>query len=336
MKKMLVVLLTSMLALTLVGCGGISPSESTGDLADGDEAASDAPANITEEEQAQDDATDQPASSQQASNDESGISTMPMEITLVVTNIQDGIAAIEINNQSGQDIEYAMSDFILEKFADAGWTDVVDLGVSEPEIQDADVEITIPDREVETCSYDMTNALDSLGDGDYRFLLNGLTAYFTVSGGVLVQESDEEDETAMETTNIPFEEGQLYAVAYLGYRDASALDYYVDAYLDGKTPETFAISDGDYYLVIPRYADMTVFLYSSDIETGSQAQIFESFNCEPFVIQCNESDVFSDATVRLDYDGKSVEFSPFVSGKDGSLDIGTAGLDVTRDAADGN
>lgn len=44
--------------------------------------------------------------------------------------------------------------------------------------------------------------------------------------------------------------------------------------------------------------------------------------------------IFSrDATVRLSWEDEEVEFSPFISLKDGSLDIGPHGLDLTRDSA---
>ena len=134
---------------------------------------------------------------------------------------------------------------------------------------------------------------------------------------------------------IPFEAGQLYAVAYLGYQTADGLDYYVERYLDSdKLPVHYA-SDGDYYLVIPRYDGTSLSLYVNDFETSLGTLRFRDPDCGPFVIQCNVSDIFADVTVHLEYNGDMAEFSPFISLKDGSLIIGERGLDLTEPGASG-
>ena len=98
---------------------------------------------------------------------------------------------------------------------------------------------------------------------------------------------------------IPFEEGQSYAVAYLGYQQTTELDYYAARYLDGEPLPIHYLSDGDYYLVIPRYDGMEVALYRNDIEGGPPVLLYEAPDCQPFVLQCNASDIFPDATIRL-------------------------------------
>lgn len=128
---------------------------------------------------------------------------------------------------------------------------------------------------------------------------------------------------------IPFAEGQLYALAYLGYQEADDLDYYAQRYLDNAALPVHYLSAGDYYLVIPRYDDMALSLYQGDINTLEPALIFEDPHCEPFLLQCNASDIFADATVRLTYNGETAEFSPFISLKDGSIDPGPRGLLLT-------
>ena len=133
---------------------------------------------------------------------------------------------------------------------------------------------------------------------------------------------------------IPFEAGQLYAVAYLGYQTSDGLDCYAERYLDsGKLPVHY-VSDGDYYLVIPRYDGMALSLYVNDVETSLGTLRFWDPDCGPFVIQCNASDIFSDATVLLEYNGEEAEFSPYISLRDGALMIGERGLDLTRPWAD--
>ena len=130
--------------------------------------------------------------------------------------------------------------------------------------------------------------------------------------------------------SIPFEEGQLYAAAYLGYQTVEGLDYYADNYLDSDALPTHYISGGDYYLVIPRYEGMTLSLYENDIETSLSTLRFYDPDCGPFLIQCNASDIFTDVTVRLEYGAETAEFSPFISLKDGTLSLGEGGLDLTK------
>ena len=132
--------------------------------------------------------------------------------------------------------------------------------------------------------------------------------------------------------NIPFQEGQLYAAAYLGYQQIDDLDYYLERYLDDGELPVHYLSGGDFYLVIPRYDGMALALSRSDIETLQSTLIYEDPDCRPFLLQCNASDIFADAVIRLTYQDESVEFSPFLSLKDGSVDVGARGLDLTKPA----
>lgn len=129
---------------------------------------------------------------------------------------------------------------------------------------------------------------------------------------------------------IPFSEGQYYAAAYLGYQEAEGLAFYAERYLDSDQLPTHYLSAGDYYLVIPRYDGMQMQLYRNDLETSQKILLYEDPDCGPFLLQCNVSDIFSDATVRLTYEGETVEFSPFLSLKDGSVEIGEYGLNLTE------
>ena len=131
---------------------------------------------------------------------------------------------------------------------------------------------------------------------------------------------------------IPFEDGQYYAAAYLGYQQIDDLDYYVERYLEDDSLPIHYLSTGDYYLVIPRYGHMELSLYRNDLESSQPILIYQDPDCEPFILQCNASDIFADATIRLTYEGETAEFSPVISLKDGSVDLGTQGLDLTKDA----
>ena len=132
--------------------------------------------------------------------------------------------------------------------------------------------------------------------------------------------------------SIPFEDGQYYAVAYLGYQQIEDLDYYTKDYLDSDKIPVHYISSGEYYLVIPRYSEMELKLYKNDFDTSQPALIYEDPDCEPFIIQCNASDIFADATVKLSYKDDNIEFSPYISLENGSVYIGQMGLNITKSA----
>ncbi|MGI5963893.1 MAG: hypothetical protein ACOX7N_09325 [Lawsonibacter sp.] len=132
---------------------------------------------------------------------------------------------------------------------------------------------------------------------------------------------------------IPFSEGQFYAVAHLGYQQITELEHYTQ-YLEKKDPPIHYLSDGDFYLVIPRYEGMELALYRNDIEGMQPVLLFEDPDCQPFILQCNVSDIFADATIQLTYEGEPMEFSPFLSLKDGSIQAGEKGLVLTQESGD--
>lgn len=150
----------------------------------------------------------------------------------------------------------------------------------------------------------------------------------SVSGEVSVLPDGSDAESQSGGASIPFEEGQLYAVAYLGYQDQSEL-YKYRQYLDRPDLPTHYVSDGDFYLIIPRYPDMEVNLLRNDIQTGESDLFYHSLICEPFILQCNASDIFCDVTVRLHWGESETEFSPFISLKDGTLEVGDWGLNLS-------
>ena len=130
--------------------------------------------------------------------------------------------------------------------------------------------------------------------------------------------------------SIPFREDQLYAAAYLGYDKIEDLSFYLENYLDEEALPIHYLSKGDYYLVIPRYADMTVRLYKNDMETQDRSLLYEDMECEPFIIQCNVSDIFPDATISLSHQTETVEFTPCISLEDGNVEVGDRGLNITK------
>lgn len=144
------------------------------------------------------------------------------------------------------------------------------------------------------------------------------TAVFTLNRGV---------------SSIPFEENQLYAVACLGYNvDGDVPDYsfYERAFLESVDIQKHRVSQGEWYLIIPRYENMTLKLYKNDLETSESRLFYESDVSLPFLVSCNISDIFPDLTVELSHNGETVSFSPFISLKDGSVVVGERGLDITK------
>lgn len=132
-------------------------------------------------------------------------------------------------------------------------------------------------------------------------------------------------------STLPYEDGQLYAVAYLGYQEPTELDYYRQTYFGGRDVPVHHISDGDFYLIIPRDPNATVRLFQNDMLTQTSSIFYEQPDGSPFVIGCNVSDIFPDVTVELTTStGEKVEFSPFISLKDGSVEVGERGLNITH------
>lgn len=146
------------------------------------------------------------------------------------------------------------------------------------------------------------------------------------------QAAPSEEEPALPYENITFQEGQLYAAAYLGWEEMEGLSDYQTAYLKGESVPVHYISPGEFYLIIPRYPDMAVKLYQNDINGAAPVLLFEAENCVPFVVQCNISDIFSDLTVELSYGGEAVSFSPYISLKDGSVQVGERGVELKKTA----
>lgn len=129
---------------------------------------------------------------------------------------------------------------------------------------------------------------------------------------------------------IDFTENQLYAVAYLGYEKLEDVSFYVDKYLSSDNIPIHYFSPGEYYLVIPRYTNMDLLLYKNDMNTMDSLLVYEGKAVQPFIIQCNIGDFFLDATICLMYQNEMVEFSPHISLKDGSIQVGEHGVNITK------
>lgn len=129
---------------------------------------------------------------------------------------------------------------------------------------------------------------------------------------------------------IPFADGQLYAVAYAGFDEPEALDTWIETYLNGERPETVEISDGEYYLVIPRNPGTMLRVLKEDFDTGEKSVAYEDPDGKPIILRCNASDIFFDADVELTDAAGTVSFTPYISPRDGAIEIGEHGLLLTK------
>ena len=142
-------------------------------------------------------------------------------------------------------------------------------------------------------------------------------------------------------STLPYEDGQFYAAAYLGYLEPKDLDFFRQTYFGGRELPVHHISDGDFY---PGKQgahtgahrqdgnpNATVRLLRNDMLTQTSSIFYEQPDGSPFVIGCNVSDIFPDVTVEITAsDGEKVSFSPFISLEDGSVEVGERGLNITR------
>ena len=157
-----------------------------------------------------------------------------------------------------------------------------------------------------------------------------IIALIVLFSGCFILQNEKGDSGIKKVESIPFLNDQLYAVAYLGYDEIGELSFYIQKYLDSENIPIHYLSQGEYYLVIPRYSNMPLSLYKNDIQTIVSSFIFEEKECRPFIIQCNVSDIFPDATIRLTYNNETIEFSPYISLKDGTVVVGDRGINITK------
>ena len=156
-------------------------------------------------------------------------------------------------------------------------------------------------------------------------ILRLLTAAALLLGAVLLTGC------AAETIKKPAStDGQLYAVAYAGFDEPEALDTWIETYLNGERPETVEISDGEYYLVIPRNPGTMLRVLKEDFDTGEKSVAYEDPDGKPIILHCNASDIFFDADVELTDAAGTVSFTPYISPRDGAIEIGEHGLLLTK------
>lgn len=117
-------------------------------------------------------------------------------------------------------------------------------------------------------------------------------------------------------------DAQLLGIIYLGGTESSYDYSLVDKYYTKEEQEQFVLAElggEEMYLVIPRYETET---YLNKLEMGENGETIKQnhmMSIPPFFVQCNASDIFSNAEISFNYKGKEYVYSPYISLKDGSV-----------------
>lgn len=74
------------------------------------------------------------------------------------------------------------------------------------------------------------------------------------------------------------------------------------------------------FLIIPRYKNIEIEIYKQELkEDGKMKETLVKKVNEPFYLECNISDLYSNAVIKIKYKNKTYNYSPYYSLKDGSL-----------------
>ena len=138
--------------------------------------------------------------------------------------------------------------------------------------------------------------------------------------------------------------GDLCAAATLGYMGLSETSTIADYLQSSGWAETFSFlteipqsrqisqAGDELYVIIPASADTAVRVYSyvmdeSNGYMGGRGELLAEFTGDPFLLRCNVSDIFPNVVVVLETaDGETLEYSPSISLKDGTLGVPDTGV----------
>jgi hypothetical protein len=123
---------------------------------------------------------------------------------------------------------------------------------------------------------------------------------------------------------ISWKKDSWFAVSFVGYGSEVSADVVTRLKAQyGIAAERVLQADGDeVYLIAPRYPSDEIFVD----HLIDPMQSFELSNLKPFykgtgaiLLFCNYSDIYSNVRVAVRRGGSEIEFSPFISLKDGQL-----------------
>lgn len=129
----------------------------------------------------------------------------------------------------------------------------------------------------------------------------------------------------VENSNIDWQDGQFFAVAFLGYgKEVYDYEGYIDVYFEQneQVQQSYIVEGDENYLIIPRYPENLIKVVSQEVTTDGFEigdVLYEISGENHFAIKCNVSDIYSNVLIQTEIDGSMYEFSPFISLKDGEL-----------------
>lgn len=138
------------------------------------------------------------------------------------------------------------------------------------------------------------------------------------------------DSEVSQAAELPYAEGQLYAAAWLGWQETGDLSRYAEFCPEIENVPVLHLSDGEYWLILPRYPHTRLEVSQLDINTSQARLVYSDPDCEALILQCNVSDIFPDALIQLHCEEGDAQLSPYISLRDGSVVLGPEGLDLTH------
>ena len=117
---------------------------------------------------------------------------------------------------------------------------------------------------------------------------------------------------------VPFEEGDIMAVIFIGSLEC-VYDYSLaDKYFAGTDLATISFEGQEKYLIIPKYPD-DINIYSVSHEEDGLKDEYYTTARGAFYIVGNVPEVYRNMKIATVHNGKYYEFSPCLSGNDGSV-----------------
>ena len=134
-----------------------------------------------------------------------------------------------------------------------------------------------------------------------------------------------------ETAGITWTDGDLCGILFVDYLAQETMEgYKSSAQLPswGAAPNAlwYDMGGAELFLLVPRYADsiVTVNRYK-DGEKNPVGDEMYTGPARPIFVLCNISDIRPDCLITVEYNGKNITYNPFISLKDGALDVPDGG-----------
>ncbi len=139
--------------------------------------------------------------------------------------------------------------------------------------------------------------------------------------------TDTENEDDADDIYVETDSNNLGALAFLGgglkeKELEQKKQQVIDAYLIGVKELPFYNYGGpEFFCIIPHYVGSEITVKRSELSEQGELVAKETLvtTDQPIIIQCNESDLYSNVMITIEYNDESTTFTPFISLKDGSV-----------------